>query len=32
MINNEEVGFARKIVISDRTELNVNHDIYTKVY
>lgn len=31
-INEEEVGFARKIVISDRTELNVHHDIYTKVY
>lgn len=32
MINKEEVGFARKIIISDRTELNINHDIYTTVY
>lgn len=32
MINGEEVGLARKIIISDRTELNINNDIYTKVY
>lgn len=31
-INDEEVSKARKISITDRTELNLNSDIYTTVY
>lgn len=31
-INDEEVSKARKISIADRTELNLNSDIYTTVY
>ena len=31
-INDQEVGLARKIVISNRTELNLNNNIYTTVY
>ena len=31
-INDQEVAFARKIVVSDRTELNLNNNIYTTVY
>lgn len=31
-INGQEVLYARKIIISDRTELNINNDIYTTVY
>lgn len=31
-INDEEVSKARKISITDRTELNLNSDVYTTVY
>lgn len=31
-INDEEVSKARKISIADRTELNLNSDVYTTVY
>lgn len=31
-INDEEISKARKISITDRTELNLNSDVYTTVY